>query len=55
MNTEKNRISFNFQSYSDNHDTDVCVDINGDHVDDAKIKKLLSTFLKAIESNLTVS
>lgn len=54
MNTEKNRVSLNFQSYSDNHDTDICVDINGDHVDDAKLQKLLNTWLKAIESGLTV-
>ena len=54
MNTEKNRINLNFQSYTDNHDTDVCVDINGEHVDDKKIQKLLNTFLRAIESNLVV-
>ena len=54
MNTDKNRINFNFQSYVDNHDTDVSVDINGENVDDKKIQKLLNTFLKAIESNLVV-
>jgi hypothetical protein len=55
MNTEKNRINLNFQSYVDNHDTDVCVDINGENVDDAKIKKLLNTWLIAIESELKVA
>jgi hypothetical protein len=55
MNTEKNNVDFNFRSYNDNHDTDVNVSINGEHVDDAKLKKLLNTFLKAIESDLTVS
>jgi hypothetical protein len=54
MNTEKNRINLNFQSYTDNHDTDVSVDINGENVNDAKICKLLNTFLKAIESSLVV-
>ena len=54
MNTERNRISFNFQSYVDNHDTDVCVDINGENVDSKKIQKLLNTFLKAIEADLIV-
>ncbi len=55
MNSEKNRVNLNFQSYTDNHDTDVCVDINGEHIDDAKLKKLLNTWLRAIESELTVS
>lgn len=55
MNTERNRINLNFQSYTDNHDTDVSVDINGEHVDDVKIQKLLNTFLRAIESELVVS
>lgn len=54
MNTDKNNISFSFRSYNDNHDTDINVDINGEHVDDAKIQKLLNTFLKAIESDLVV-
>jgi hypothetical protein len=55
MNTEKNRINLNFQSYTDNHDTDVCVDINGENVDDAKICKLLNTWLRAIESTCEVT
>jgi hypothetical protein len=55
MNTEKNNVDFNFRSYNDNHDTDVSVSINGEHVDDAKIRKLLNTFLKAIGSELEVA
>lgn len=55
MNTERNNIDFSFRSYGDNHDTDLSVSINGEHVDDEKIRKLLNTFLKAIESDLTVS
>jgi hypothetical protein len=55
MNTDKNRICLNFQSYTDNHDTDVSVDINGENVDDNKIEKLLNTFLRAIESELVVN
>jgi len=55
MNTEKNNISLDFRSYVDNHDTDVAVNINGENVDDKKIAKLLNTFLRAIESELTVS
>lgn len=54
MNTDKNNISFSFRSYNDNHDTDINVDINGEHVDDAKILKLLNTFLRAIDSDLVV-
>jgi hypothetical protein len=55
MNSDKNNIDLSFRSYGDNHDTDLSVNINGEHVDDAKLKKLINTWLKAIESNLTVS
>ena len=54
MDTEKNNVDLNFRSYNDNHDTDLNVSINGEHVDDAKLCKLLNTFLKAIESDLVV-
>jgi hypothetical protein len=55
MNTEKNNVDLNFRSYNDNHDTDLNVSINGEHVDDFKLCKLLNTFLIAIDSKLTVS
>lgn len=54
MNTEKNNVDLSFRSYTDNHDTDVSVNINGEHVDDAKLLKLINTWLKAIDSTLTV-
>lgn len=54
MNTERNNIDFHFRSYSDNHDTDVSVRIEGEHVDDEKIRRLLNTFLAAIGSDLAV-
>jgi hypothetical protein len=54
MNTEKNNVDLSFRSYTDNHDTDVSVNINGEHVDDAKLIKLLTTWLKAIGSSLIV-
>jgi hypothetical protein len=54
MNTEKNNVDLNFRSYNDNHDTDINVSINGEHVDDAKLSKLLNIFLKAIGSSLVV-
>jgi hypothetical protein len=55
MNTEKNNVDFSFRSYNDNHDTDLSVSINGEHVDDEKLRKLLNTYLKAIGSGLEVS
>ena len=54
MTTDRNNIDFNFRSYDDNHDTDLSVSINGEHVDDKKIQKLLNTFLAAIGSELVV-
>jgi hypothetical protein len=55
MDTEKNNVDLNFRSYNDNHDTDLNVSINGEHVDDEKLCKLLNTFLKAIESTCEVT
>lgn len=55
MNTEKNNVDLSFRSYGDNHDTDLSVNINGEHVDDVKLKKLINTWLMAIESELRVS
>jgi hypothetical protein len=52
MNTEKNNVDLSFRSYNDNHDTDLSVTINGEHVDDVKLCKLLNTYLKAIGSSV---
>jgi hypothetical protein len=52
MNTEKNNVDLSFRSYNDNHDTDFSVSINGEHVDDEKLCKLLNTYLKAIDSSV---
>jgi hypothetical protein len=52
MNSEKNNVDLNFRSYNDNHDTDLNVSINGENVDDEKLKKLLNTWLVAIDSTL---
>ena len=54
MNTEKNNVDLSFRSYNDNHDTDLNVNINGEHVDDEKLCKLLNTYLRAIGSELSV-
>jgi hypothetical protein len=55
MNTEKNNVDLSFRSYDDNRDTDLSVNINGENVTETKLKKLLNTWLVAIDSNLTVS
>jgi len=52
MNSEKNNVTLAFRSYNDNHDTDLNMSINGEHVDDDKLKKLLNTWLVAIDSTL---
>jgi hypothetical protein len=52
MNSEKNNVTLDFRSYNDNHDTDLNVSINGEHVDNDRLKKLLNTWLVAIDSTL---
>ena len=52
MNTEKNNVDLSFRSYNDSHDTDVSVCINGEHVNDDKLCKLINTYLKAIGSSV---
>ena len=52
MNTEKNNVDLSFRSYNDNHDTDLSININGEHVNDEKLCKLLNTYLKAIGSSV---
>ena len=54
MNPNRNNVDLSFRSYGENHDTDISVNINGEHVDDTKLCKLLNTFLKAIDSDLIV-
>jgi hypothetical protein len=51
---KNNLVSLSFNSFDDNRDTDVSVNINGEHVTDDKLKKLLNTWLKAIDSELVV-
>jgi hypothetical protein len=56
MNSEKNNVDLSFRSYDDNsHNTDINVNINGENINEAKLKKLLNTWLLAIDSKLTVS
>jgi hypothetical protein len=55
MNTEKNNVDLSFRSYNDNHDTDLSININGEHVNDEKLGKLLNTSLKAIGSTFVAT
>ena len=52
MNTDKNNVDLNFRSYDDDHNTDLNVSINGEHVDDEKLCKLLNIYLRAIGSSV---
>ena len=52
MNTEKNNVDLVFRSYNENHDTDLSININGEHVNDDKLCKLLNTYLNAIGSSV---
>ena len=55
MNTDNNNVSFSFRSYNDNRDTDINVCIDGDNVDDVKLAKLLTVYLQAIGSRITLN
>ena len=50
MNTENNN-----RSQDGNHDTDLSVSIDGDNVDEVKLMRLLTTFLGAIGSRVTLN
>jgi len=55
MNTENNNVSFNYRSQDGNHDTELSVSIDGDNVDEVKLMRLLTTFLGAIGSRVTLN
>jgi hypothetical protein len=55
MKADKNNVSFSYRSYDDNHDTDINVNIDGDNVDDIKLAKLLTTYLTAVGSRITLN
>ena len=55
MDTDNNNVSFNFRSYTENRDTDISVCIDGDHVDDIKLARLLTIYLGAIGSRITLN
>jgi len=55
MNTENNNVSLNFRSYDSSRDTDLSVCIDGDNADDIKLAKLLTTYLAAVGSRITLN
>lgn len=55
MNTENNNVSFNFRCFDINRDTELSVSIDGDNVDDFKLMKLLTTYLTAVGSRITLN
>lgn len=55
MNSEKNNIDLSFRAYDeDTRDTDLSVNFNAENVDNEKLKKILNTWLVAIDSSLVV-
>ena len=55
MNSEKNNIDLSFREYDeDARNTDLSVNLNAENVDNEKLKKILNTWLVAIDSTLMV-
>ena len=56
MYANKNYISLSFRADDeDTRDTDMNVDMNFENADDAKLARMLNTWLRAIEADLTVT
>jgi len=55
MITDKNSVGFNFRSLSENDDIVANISVDGDFVDDIKLAKLLTSFLRAIESKISIN
>jgi tRNA threonylcarbamoyladenosine modification (KEOPS) complex Pcc1 subunit len=56
MYSDKNYISLSFRADDeDTRDTDMNVDMNFENADDAKLARMLNTWLRAIEADLTVT
>ena len=56
MYSNKNYISLSFRADDeDTRDTDMNVDMNFENADDAKLARMLNTWLRAIEADLTVT
>jgi hypothetical protein len=56
MYANKNYISLSFRADDeDTRDTDMNVDMNFENSDDAKLARMLKTWLAAIEADITVT
>jgi hypothetical protein len=55
MGSTNNNATLSFRAYTDEHDTDISVEMQGDNVNDERLKKLLQTYLISIGSKLTVN
>ena len=56
MYSNKNYISLSFRADDeDTRDTDMNVDMNFENADDAKLARMLNTWLRAIDADLTVT
>jgi len=56
MYANKNYISLSFRADDeDTRDTDMNVDMNFENADDAKLARMLKTWLAAIEADITVT
>jgi hypothetical protein len=56
MYANKNYISLSFRADDeDTRDTDMNVDMNFENADDAKLARMLNTWLRAIEADLSVT
>ena len=56
MYANKNYISLSFRADDeDTRDTDMNVDMNFENADDAKLARMLNTWLRAIDADITVT
>ena len=55
MNSEDNCVSLSYRSQDGNHDNDLSVEVMGDNVDEVKLMRLLTAFLGAIGSRVTLN
>jgi hypothetical protein len=54
MNSEENSVELEFRSYTEDRGCDLSITLTSQHVDNDKLKKLLNTWLVAIDSTLVV-
>jgi hypothetical protein len=55
MNSENNCVILRYRHQGEDHDIDLGVEIMGDNVDEVKLMRLLTTFLGAIGSRVTLN